>query len=232
MLPIGIFSINTQVQCYHNYKILLIADPCSKSDYFLFPAQPFVGITNFLGFLCSHHQPQENVFIYSFSLLSKCPVMWSEVKVSHVWLFGTPWTVARLAPLPMGFSRQEYWSGLPFPPPGDLLNPEIRPKSPALQADSLPPEPLCLLGRSRREPPTPFGPEGLLSAGAQLASGISFPSTPYPPTAPTPDASPVSCVSCIFLSWFTLPLWRDTFCSCFLGKSIRSKFFETLLMWK
>ena len=44
MLPIGIFSINTQVQCYHDYKILLIADPCSKSDYFLFPAQPFVVI--------------------------------------------------------------------------------------------------------------------------------------------------------------------------------------------
>ena len=52
-----------------------------------------------------------------------------------------PWTVARQAPLSMGFSRQEYWSGLPFPPPGDLLDPGIEPVSPvspALQADSLP----------------------------------------------------------------------------------------------
>ena len=48
-----------------------------------------------------------------------------------------PWTVANQAPLPMGFSMQEYWSGLPFPSPGDLLNPGIEPGSPALQADSL-----------------------------------------------------------------------------------------------
>ena len=53
----------------------------------------------------------------------------------------TPWTVARWAPLYMGFSSQEYWSGLPCPRPGDLPNPRIKPTSPALQADSLPPEP-------------------------------------------------------------------------------------------
>ena len=53
---------------------------------------------------------------------------------------GTPWTVARQAPLCMGFSRQEYWSGLPFPSPGDLPSPGIEPRSPALQADSLPTE--------------------------------------------------------------------------------------------
>ena len=52
----------------------------------------------------------------------------------------TPWTVARQAPLSMGFSRQEYWSGLPFPSPGDLPNPGIEPGSPALWADSLPTE--------------------------------------------------------------------------------------------
>ena len=50
----------------------------------------------------------------------------------------TPWTVACQAPLSMGCSRQEYWSGLPFPSPGDLPNPGIEPRSPALQADSLP----------------------------------------------------------------------------------------------
>ena len=66
----------------------------------------------------------------------------SKVKsLSHVQLFGTPWTVARQAPLSMGFSRQEYWSGLPFPFPGDLPNPGIEPGSPTLQADALSSEP-------------------------------------------------------------------------------------------
>ena len=51
------------------------------------------------------------------------------------------WTVAYQAHLSMGFSRQEYWSGLPFPPPGGLPNPAIEPGSAALQADSLPSEP-------------------------------------------------------------------------------------------
>ena len=58
----------------------------------------------------------------------------------RVQLFGTSWTVARQAPLSMGFSRQEYWSGLPCPPPGDIPDLEIEPAplvSPTLQADSL-----------------------------------------------------------------------------------------------
>ena len=66
--------------------------------------------------------------------------------LSHIWLFVTPWSVAHKAPLAMGFSRQEYWSGLPCPPPGDLPNPGIEPWLPALQANSLPSEsPYCLL---------------------------------------------------------------------------------------
>ena len=52
----------------------------------------------------------------------------------------TPWTIACQAPLSMGFSRQIYWSGLPFPSPGDLPDPGIEPRSPALQAYSLPTE--------------------------------------------------------------------------------------------
>ena len=52
--------------------------------------------------------------------------------------------VARQAPLSIGFSRQEYWSGLPFPSPGDLPNPGIKPRSAALQADSFPAESLKL----------------------------------------------------------------------------------------
>ena len=61
--------------------------------------------------------------------------------LSRVRLFETLWTVAHLAPLSMGFSRQEYWSGLPFPSPGDLPDPGIEPRSPALQADALTSEP-------------------------------------------------------------------------------------------
>ena len=51
--------------------------------------------------------------------------------LSRVQLFATPWTVAYQAPLSMGFSRQKYWSGLPFPPSGDLPDPGIEPTSPA-----------------------------------------------------------------------------------------------------
>ena len=54
--------------------------------------------------------------------------------LSRVPLFVTPWIVARQAPPSMGFSRQEYWSGLTFPSPGDLPDPGIEPRSPALQA--------------------------------------------------------------------------------------------------
>ena len=65
-------------------------------------------------------------FFFLFLLVAKlCPTL------------ATPWTVACQAPLSMGFSRQEYWSGLPFPSPGGLPNPGTEPGSPALQADSL-----------------------------------------------------------------------------------------------
>ena len=57
--------------------------------------------------------------------------------LSSVGLLVTPWTIVPQAPLGMGFSRQEYRSGFPFPSPGYLLNPGIEPRSPALQADSL-----------------------------------------------------------------------------------------------
>ena len=61
--------------------------------------------------------------------------------LSHVWLYVTPCIVAHQVPLSMEFSRQEYWSGLSFPSPRDLLDPGIEPRSPTLQADSLPSEP-------------------------------------------------------------------------------------------
>ena len=61
--------------------------------------------------------------------------------LSRVRLFATPRTVAYQAPRSMEFSRQEYWSGLPFPSPGDLPNPGIEPRSPSLQAGTSPTEP-------------------------------------------------------------------------------------------
>ena len=61
--------------------------------------------------------------------------------LSRVRLFATPWTVAYQAPPSMEFSRQEYWSGLPFSSPGDLPNPGIKPGSPELHADTLLSEP-------------------------------------------------------------------------------------------
>ena len=67
--------------------------------------------------------------------------MRSVKSLSRVRLFATPWTVAYQAPPSMGFSRQEYWSGLPFPSSGDLPDPGIEPGSPAFQADALTSEP-------------------------------------------------------------------------------------------
>ena len=71
----------------------------------------------------------------------KCPLKMKVKSLSHIQFFATLWTVARQAPPFMGFSRQEYWSWLPFPSPGDLPNTGIEPGSPALQADALPSEP-------------------------------------------------------------------------------------------
>ena len=64
--------------------------------------------------------------------------LWVWKLLSGIQLFVIPWTVACRVPLSMEFSRQEYWSGLPFPSPRDLLNPGIKPRYPALCADALP----------------------------------------------------------------------------------------------
>ena len=62
--------------------------------------------------------------------------------LNRVQLFGAPWGIAYQVLPSTGFSRQEYWSGLPFPSPGDLPDPGIEPRSPALQADTLTSKPL------------------------------------------------------------------------------------------
>ena len=77
-----------------------------------------------------------------FILILHLPLTSKKVKLlSHVQLFATPWTVAYQAPLFIGFSRQEYWSAVPLPSPGDLPDPGIKPGSPALQTGTLPSEP-------------------------------------------------------------------------------------------
>jgi len=89
--------------------------------------------------------PLAHVLIFGqFFLLPLTLVIspWSEVKGTQSCpTLCDPWTVAHKAPLSMEFSRPEYWSGLPLPSQGDLPNPGIKPRSPALQADSLPTEP-------------------------------------------------------------------------------------------
>ena len=72
----------------------------------------------------------------TFTALLICYEKWKWKSLSHVRLFVTPWTIQS-----MEFSRPEYWSGQPFPSPGDLPNPGTEPTSPALQVDSLPAEP-------------------------------------------------------------------------------------------
>ena len=109
----------------------------------------------FVGVIINCHHSLVDNFAISFKFLKtftfvvispwlRLYCMWC---ISHLLLFShsimptslrPPWTVALQAPLSMGFSRQEYWSGLPFPSPGDLPDPGIKPVSPALQTDSLP----------------------------------------------------------------------------------------------
>ena len=78
---------------------------------------------------------------YHWSDLCNCRLFAKVMLLSRVRLSATPWTIAHQAPLSMGFSRQEYWSVLPFPSPGDLPDLRIEPRSPTLQADALTSEP-------------------------------------------------------------------------------------------
>ena len=77
----------------------------------------------------------------TYDMRFQCSYPHTHISLSSVQLFATPWTVAHEAPPSMGFSRQEYWNGLPFPPPGNLPDPGIELRSPALQVDALTSEP-------------------------------------------------------------------------------------------
>ena len=109
---------------------------------------------------------------------------------------GTPWTVACQTPLSMGFSRQECWSGLPFPSPGDLPDPGIKPGSPALQVDSLlsePPGKPCVNDGQVKEP-LPLrictAPEGSHSSGYTGQQGPGLSTQSYCSSAAKRDSPP------------------------------------------
>ena len=98
------------------------------SDSFLERSLTGSGLPKFLGFPSLSTVPYRDFY-------RRLYVCWL---FSRVRLFAIPWTVAQQAALSVDFSRQEYWSGLPFPSPGDLSHPGIEPRSSTLQADSLP----------------------------------------------------------------------------------------------
>ena len=92
---------------------------------------------------CPWDSPGKNTGVASISFSNAWKWKVKVKLLSRVRLFVTPWTVAYQTPPSMGFSRQEYWSGVPLPSPGHLPDPGIEPRSPALQADALTSEP-CL----------------------------------------------------------------------------------------
>ena len=101
---------------------------CHSSLYACFNKVKLLSVCHFLRETMEYNRKETGLKLYA------CYVAW--VMSDSV----IPWTVANQAPLSMGFSKQEYWSGLPFPPPGDLPDPGIKftsPTAPGLQADSL-----------------------------------------------------------------------------------------------
>ena len=96
----------------------------------------------FWTFSSLHKESSRLLVVTPINPVTPSPIEKQKMKLlSHVQLFAAPWTVAFQAPPSMRFSRQEYWSGLPFSSPGDLPDPGIEPRSPTLQADTLPSEP-------------------------------------------------------------------------------------------
>ena len=122
-------------------RILLLWGTHRKIHWGDYPGVPWgipLGISQTAG--------EQRYFLFIFQRYFLECIVTVVQSLSHVWLFADAWTVARQAPLSIGFPRQEYWSGLPFPPPGDLSSPGTEPESamsPTWQIDSLP---LCHLG--------------------------------------------------------------------------------------
>ena len=118
------------ISCYRFYPILLP------------PSLYLISKCELMKTISSKCELRKTIYVECVCLLFFTRTKQVKVKpLSHVRLFATPWTVTHQPLLSVGFSRQEYWSGLPFSSPGDLSDPGTEPRSPALQADALTSEP-------------------------------------------------------------------------------------------
>ena len=129
-------SVDGHLDCFH---VLAIVSGTAMNTEMHISFEPYFPLD-----ICLLNLICISIYTVSHTVLGTivCTTGMCEVKsFSRVLLFATPWTVAYQAPPSLGFSRQEYWSGLPFPSPGDLPNPGIEPGSPVFQADALPSEP-------------------------------------------------------------------------------------------
>ena len=130
-----------------------------------------------------------------------------KVKVSHVRFFETSWTVTHHTPLFVGFSRQEYSSGLPFPSPGDLPDPGIEPRSAALQVDSLPSgppgTPLIKITIIVEATPPPLGPSAAICEKGSFVwgSGLLGSAPALSPTCPVTLATSSSYLASASSLW-------------------------------
>ena len=117
--------------------------------------------------------------------------------LSHVWLFATPWTVAYQAPPSKKFFRHKYWSGLPFPSPGDVPDLGIKPRSPALQVDALPSEP-------------PGKPLYAAAAAKSLQScpTLCDPRDVSPPSSPVPGILQARTLEWVAISFSKASKWK------------------------
>ena len=125
--------------------------------------------------------------------------------LSRVRLFATPWTVAYQAPPSIGFSRQEYWSGLPFPFPGDLPNPGIEPWSPTFQADALTAEP-----PGKQSEKKSFKDYHLCPAAKSLQScpTLCDPTDGSPPSFPVPGILQARTLEWVAISFSNAWKWK------------------------
>ena len=133
---LGTLSHESNLDCQSISHMIIYIFKCYslKSSYpCLLPQSPKLCSLHLCLFCCLVYEVIITIFLNSMKVKVKSLI--------RVWFFATPWTVAYQAPLSMGFSRQECWSGLPFTSPGDLPNPGIKPGPPVLQADALPSEP-------------------------------------------------------------------------------------------
>ena len=141
LIFLGLLKCKHQCTCCFPKGLLSCAHLFSFS---FLSSKAVIPATQFFSSLIVDQMTQRNLLIPSNGLFTEITVSFHLPMCqlfSCVCLFVTPWTVACQAPLSMGFSRQEYWSGLPFPSPEDLPDQGIEPESPALQADSLTSEP-------------------------------------------------------------------------------------------